>query len=105
MIAASNRSHSTNSSLELGYSHTAQNSAVSDPASSCLELDYSVQSAHASSGIYTLQSNCETNTVATTAIAASSETSGLGQSVVEDSEGKFNLPAPIPLLYFEFLEQ
>lgn len=88
-MAASNRSQSTNSSLELGYSHTAQNSVVSDPASSCLELDYSVQSANASSGIYTLQSNCETNTVATTAIAASSETSGLGQSVVEESEGKY----------------
>ena len=85
---SSNRRHSTSSSLELGYSHTAQNSALSDSASCCLELDYSVQSAHTSSGIYTLQSSCETNTVATTAAAASSETSGLGHSVVEDSEGK-----------------
>ncbi|XP_065215812.1 protein expanded isoform X2 [Planococcus citri] len=84
---SSNRRHSTSSSLELGYSHTAQNSALSDSASCCLELDYSVQSAHTSSGIYTLQSSCETNTVATTAAAASSETSGIGHSVVEDSEG------------------
>lgn len=88
-VKASNRSHSTTSSLELGYSHTAQNSALSDSASCCLELDCSVQSAHTSSGIYTLKSSCETNTVATTAVAASSETSGIGQSIVEDSEGTF----------------
>lgn len=88
-VKASNRSHSTTSSLELGYSHTAQNSTLSDAASCYLELDCSVQSAHTSSGIYTLKSSCETNTVATTAIAASSETSGIGQSIVEDSEGNF----------------
>lgn len=87
-VLTSTRRHSTSSSLELGFSHTAQNSAISDSASCCLELDYSVQSAHTSSGIYTFQSSCETNTVATTAVAASSETSGIGQSVVEDSEGE-----------------
>ncbi|KAJ9594413.1 hypothetical protein L9F63_014138, partial [Diploptera punctata] len=70
------RRASTSSSLELGYSHTAQNSAVSDSASTCpeLELDYSVQSAHTSSGIYTLRSSCGT-TVETN--ACSSETSGV----------------------------
>ncbi|XP_047001587.1 protein expanded [Schistocerca americana] len=64
------RRASTSSSLELGFSHTAQNSAVSEPATSVggvlpapstltagtttVALDYSVRSAHTSSGVYTL---------------------------------------------------
>nr|CAD7462430.1 unnamed protein product [Timema tahoe] len=71
----SRRRASTSSSLELGYSHTAQNSAVSDTASTtCVELDYSVQSAQTSSGIYTLRSSCATTTDTN---ACSSETSGV----------------------------
>ncbi|XP_068085286.1 protein expanded [Anabrus simplex] len=71
------RRASTSSSLELGYSHTAQNSAVSDSASTCLELDYSVQSAHTSSGIYTL-TTADTN-------PCSSETSGVYAICSNDS--------------------
>ena len=73
------RRASTSSSLELGYSHTAQNSAVSDSASTCpeLELDYSVQSAHTSSGIYTLRSSCGTTAETVETNACSSETSGV----------------------------
>ena len=73
------RRASTSSSLELGYSHTAQNSAVSDSASTCpeLELDYSVQSAHTSSGIYTLRSSCDTTAETVETNACSSETSGV----------------------------
>ncbi|PSN49531.1 hypothetical protein C0J52_04976 [Blattella germanica] len=73
------RRASTSSSLELGYSHTAQNSAVSDSASTCpeLELDYSVQSAHTSSGIYTLRSSCATTADTIETNACSSETSGV----------------------------
>nr|CAD7599151.1 unnamed protein product [Timema genevievae] len=71
----SRRRASTSSSLELGYSHTAQNSAVSDTASTtCVELDYSVQSAQTSSGIYTLRSSCATTADTN---ACSSETSGV----------------------------
>nr|XP_018900555.1 PREDICTED: protein expanded [Bemisia tabaci] len=81
------RRPSTSSSLELGFSHTAENSVVSD-FTSCMELDYSVQSAHTSSGIYTLRSSCETNTVANTTIACSSETSGICHTSVGDSEGQ-----------------
>uniref|UniRef100_A0A1B6BZW1 FERM domain-containing protein n=1 Tax=Clastoptera arizonana TaxID=38151 RepID=A0A1B6BZW1_9HEMI len=84
-VVTTNRRPSTSSSLELGYSHTAQNSAISDTASTCLELDYSVQSAHTSSGVYTLRSSCgTTNTIANT-VACSSETSGI---CVEESEGQ-----------------
>ncbi|XP_022918541.1 protein expanded [Onthophagus taurus] len=57
------RRHSTSSSLELGYSHTAQNSAVSD--ATCTELDdirepdYTAGPAPSShtSGVYTLTSS------------------------------------------------
>jgi len=73
------RRTSTSSSLELGYSHTAQNSAVSDSTSTCpeLELDYSVQSAHTSSGIYTFRSSCGTTADTVETNACSSETSGV----------------------------
>ncbi|XP_050313467.1 protein expanded [Anthonomus grandis grandis] len=56
------RRHSTSSSLELGYSHTAQNSAVSD--ATCIEIDarevvYTAGPAPSShtSGVYTLTSS------------------------------------------------
>ncbi|RZF39513.1 hypothetical protein LSTR_LSTR001034 [Laodelphax striatellus] len=76
------RRGSTTSSLELelGFSHTAQNSVISDSTSTCLELDYSVQSAHTSSGVYTLRSS----TQATNTVTCSSETSGIG---VDESDG------------------
>lgn len=75
---SSKRRASTSSSLELGYSHTAQNSALSDTSAS-LELDYSVQSAHTSSGVYTLRSSTAAHT-----LACSSQTSGI---VLDQSEG------------------
>ncbi|XP_073988991.1 protein expanded-like [Rhodnius prolixus] len=61
------RCESVTSSLELGYSHTAQHSALSE---SC-ELDYSVQSAHASSGVYTLDGNSDNHTVIETVASSS----------------------------------
>uniref|UniRef100_A0A146L805 Protein expanded n=3 Tax=Lygus hesperus TaxID=30085 RepID=A0A146L805_LYGHE len=63
------RCESVTSSLELGYSHTAQHSALSE---SC-ELDYSVQSAHctASSGVYTLDGSCDNHTVIETVASSS----------------------------------
>ncbi|XP_039285435.1 protein expanded [Nilaparvata lugens] len=78
------RRGSTTSSLELelGFSHTAQNSVISDSTSTCLELDYSVQSAHTSSGVYTLRSS--THATNTDTVACSSETSGIG---VDESDG------------------
>lgn len=80
------RRTSTASSLELGYSHTAQNSQLSDSNSTSVELDYSVQSAHTSSGIYTLRSSCDTGTEeGTETIACSSETSGLYASLADAS--------------------
>ncbi|XP_054260749.1 protein expanded-like isoform X2 [Macrosteles quadrilineatus] len=80
-LVTNRRQASTSSSLELGYSHTAQNSALSDTSVS-LELDYSVQSAHTSSGVYTLRSS----TAATGhTMACSSQTSGI---VLDQSEGR-----------------
>lgn len=72
------RCESVTSSLELGYSHTAQHSALSETC----ELDYS-QSAHctASSGVYTLDGSCDNHTVIET-VASSS---GIGL----ESQGKF----------------
>uniref|UniRef100_A0A1B6FH14 FERM domain-containing protein n=1 Tax=Cuerna arida TaxID=1464854 RepID=A0A1B6FH14_9HEMI len=78
-LVTSRRRASTSSSLELGYSHTAQNSALSDTSAS-LELDYSVQSAHTSSGVYTLRSSTAAHT-----LACSSQTSGI---VLDQSEGQ-----------------
>nr|CAG6407541.1 Expanded [Euborellia annulipes]CAG6407549.1 Expanded [Euborellia annulipes] len=80
------RRPSTASSLELGYSHTAQNSQLSDSNSTSVELDYSVQSAHTSSGIYTLRSSCDAATEAgTETITCSSETSGVYASLANAS--------------------
>lgn len=64
------RCGSTTSSLELGYSHTAQNSALSDIASCCL--------------------SAANTTVAVSTVAASSETSGIctGTTGTQDSEGQ-----------------
>ncbi|XP_024083068.1 protein expanded isoform X2 [Cimex lectularius] len=61
------RCESVTSSLELGYSHTAQHSALSETC----ELDYSVQSVHASSGVYTLDGSCDTHTVVETVASSS----------------------------------
>ncbi|CAB0004494.1 unnamed protein product [Nesidiocoris tenuis] len=62
------RCESVTSSLELGYSHTAQHSALSETC----ELDYS-QSAHctASSGVYTLDGSCDNHTVIETVASSS----------------------------------
>uniref|UniRef100_A0A8D8TMN3 Protein expanded n=1 Tax=Cacopsylla melanoneura TaxID=428564 RepID=A0A8D8TMN3_9HEMI len=64
------RCGSTTSSLELGYSHTAQNSALSDIASCCM--------------------SAANTTVAVSTVAASSETSGVftGTTGTQDSEGQ-----------------
>nr|CAD7393706.1 unnamed protein product [Timema cristinae] len=83
----SRRRASTSSSLELGYSHTAQNSAVSDTASTtCVELDYSVQSAQTSSGIYTLRSSC-----ATTTRLAESITGSVANTSSNSHHGSYNI--------------
>lgn len=67
-ITLSRRRVSTSSSLELGYSHTAQNSSVSED---CIGgIDYSVQSAHTSSGVYTLGGETTTATASSQATSS-----------------------------------
>ncbi|KAM7354315.1 FERM domain containing expanded isoform 1-T2 [Cochliomyia hominivorax] len=51
------RKNSTSSSLELGFSHTAQNSTLSEPESSCIDHDFistSRDETESVSGVYTL---------------------------------------------------
>ncbi|XP_014281361.1 protein expanded [Halyomorpha halys] len=63
------RCESVTSSLELGYSHTAQHSGLSGSA----ELDYSVQSNHCttSSGVFTLDEASDNHTVLETVASSS----------------------------------
>ena len=51
------RKNSTSSSLELGFSHTAQNSTLSEPESSCIDHDFistTRDESESVSGVYTL---------------------------------------------------
>ncbi|XP_065356517.1 protein expanded isoform X2 [Calliphora vicina] len=51
------RKNSTSSSLELGFSHTAQNSTLSEPESSCIDHDFITSTrdeTESVSGVYTL---------------------------------------------------
>lgn len=86
------RRASTSSSLELGYSHTAQNSTVSSDAT-CIELDtrentsgvYTLGNAHTvssqTSGVYTMGSSQLTTT--------SSETAGISSHLADSSLASF----------------
>uniref|UniRef100_A0A1I8MM11 Uncharacterized protein n=1 Tax=Musca domestica TaxID=7370 RepID=A0A1I8MM11_MUSDO len=51
------RKNSTSSSLELGFSHTAQNSTLSEPESTCIDHDFmssNQEESESVSGVYTL---------------------------------------------------
>lgn len=52
--ASERRQTSTCSSLELGYSHTAQNSTLSVATSTCLDHDINEEEEETNSGVYTL---------------------------------------------------
>lgn len=84
------RRASTSSSLELGYSHTAQNSTVSD--ATCIELD----TRENTSGVYTLGNantvSSQTSgvyTMGSSQLTASSETAGTSSHLASSSLASF----------------
>lgn len=84
------RRASTSSSLELGYSHTAQNSTVSD--ATCIELD----TRENTSGVYTLGNantvSSQTSgvyTMGSSQMTASSETAGTSSHIAASSLASF----------------
>lgn len=81
-----NRRNSTSSSLELGFNHTAQNSALSDGASTCIDHDF-VSSTHDEdenvSGVYTLTHDASPTETSGVYTINSSELTGQSSEIAE----------------------
>ncbi|XP_055386644.1 protein expanded isoform X2 [Condylostylus longicornis] len=85
--AASNRRSSTSSSLELGFSHTAQNSAISEDASTCVEHEFRNQDGceidETQSGVYTLEHGAPPTETSGVYTMNSSEITGQSSEIAE----------------------
>ncbi|KAL5280600.1 FRMD6 family protein [Megaselia abdita] len=81
-----NRRNSTSSSLELGFNHTAQNSTLSDGASTCIDHDF-VSSTHDEdenvSGVYTLAHGAPPTETSGVYTINSSELTGQSSEIAE----------------------
>lgn len=89
---ASRRAPSNSSSLELGYSHTAQNSAISDTATTSID-DYATShndEEEAMSGVYTLAHATPTETSGVYTMSNNSELTGQSSEMADsESHGSY----------------